>query len=128
MLDSSSIEAVSVENYKIHISRFDFTHIHMYLCRVSFLTTLDTYKNYFKGYQIWCKVMQVNANWLCMQIVTGDKICSSSSNSLQKLLCLCAKSFVTKELLDLYRWMNWRTLQLPFSSSWCVSHVLGSMH
>ena len=48
--DSSSIEAVSVENYDIRISRFDFTHIHVYLCRVSFLTTLDIYKDYFKDY------------------------------------------------------------------------------
>ena len=51
MLDSSSTEAIFIENYKIQISRSDFTHIHVYLCRFSFLTTLDTYKDYFKGYQ-----------------------------------------------------------------------------
>ena len=50
-LDSNSTEAVSIENYKIQISRFDFTHIHVYLCRVSFLTTLDIYKDYFKSHQ-----------------------------------------------------------------------------
>ena len=109
--NSISTKAVSIENYKIQISRYDFTHIHVYLCKVSFLITLDIYKDYFKGRQRWCKVMQLNANWLCMQIVTEDKICPSSSYSLQKLLRLCAKGFVTKELLDLYRWMNWRTLQ-----------------
>ena len=49
-LDSSSTEAVFIENYEIQISRFDFTHIHVYLCRVSFLTTLDIYKDYFKGH------------------------------------------------------------------------------
>ena len=49
MLDNNSIEAVSIENYKIQISRSDFTHIHVYLFRVSFLTTLDIYKDYFKG-------------------------------------------------------------------------------
>ena len=48
MLDSSSTETVSIENYEIHISRSNFTHIHIYLChiylcRVSFLTTLDIY-------------------------------------------------------------------------------------
>ena len=42
-LDRSSTEAKSIEN--------DFTHIHVYLCRVSFLTTLDIYKDYFKGRQ-----------------------------------------------------------------------------
>ena len=49
MLDSYSTEAVSVEDYEIQIFRFDFTHIHVYLCRVSFLITLDIYKDYFKG-------------------------------------------------------------------------------
>ena len=49
MLDSSSTEAIYIENYKIQISRSDFTHIHVYLCRVFFLTTLDTYKDYFKA-------------------------------------------------------------------------------
>ena len=81
-LDSSSTEAVFIENYEIQISRFDFTHIHVYLCRVSFLTTLDIYKDYFKGRLKWCKDMQLDAKSLCMQIVTGDKICPSSSYSL----------------------------------------------
>ena len=54
-LDSNSTKAVSVKNYKIRISRSDFTHIHEYLCRVSFLTTLDIYKDYFKGRLKRCK-------------------------------------------------------------------------
>ena len=48
-LDSSSTEAVSIENYKIQISKSDFTHIHVYLCRISFLIILNIYKDYFKG-------------------------------------------------------------------------------
>ena len=51
MLNSSLTEAVCIENYKIQISKFDFTHIHMYLWKVSFLTTLNIYKDYFKGHQ-----------------------------------------------------------------------------
>ena len=51
-LNSSSIEAVSVENYEIRISRSNFMHIHKYLCRVSFLTTLNIYKDYFKGHHM----------------------------------------------------------------------------
>ena len=62
MLDSNSTEAVSIENYEIQISRSDFMHIHVYVCRVFFLTTLDIYKDYFEGQQRWCKVMQLNAN------------------------------------------------------------------
>ena len=48
-LDRSSTTAVFVENYEIRIFRFDFTYIHVYLYRVSFFTTLDIYKDYFKG-------------------------------------------------------------------------------
>ena len=36
----------------IRIFRSDFQPIFMYLCRVSFLTTLDIYKTYFKGRHI----------------------------------------------------------------------------
>ena len=61
-LDSSLTKAVFVENYEIRISRFDFTHILVYLCRVFFLTTLDIYKDYFKGHHTRCKVIQLNAN------------------------------------------------------------------
>ena len=51
ILDSYSTEAVSIENYKIQISRSVFMHIQVYLCKVSFLITLDIYKDYFKGRQ-----------------------------------------------------------------------------
>ena len=50
-LDSSLTEAVFIENYEIQISKSDFTHIHVYVSRVSFLITLDIYKDYFKGRQ-----------------------------------------------------------------------------
>ena len=42
-------EAVSIENYEIQISRSFFHTYPSYLCRVSFLTTLKIYKDYFKG-------------------------------------------------------------------------------
>ena len=48
-LDSCSIEMISIENYKIQISIPDFMYIQVYLCRVSFLTTLYIYKDYFKA-------------------------------------------------------------------------------
>ena len=53
-----SIEAVSIKNYKIQISRFVFHAYPSYLCRVSFLTILDIYKDYFKDRLTGCKVMQ----------------------------------------------------------------------
>ena len=61
----------------------------MYLCRVSFLTTLDIYKDYFKRPSH-------------MHCVIKGRNCSSSSFSLKKLLCLYVKGFMTKELPDLY--------------------------
>ena len=48
-LDTSSTQAVSIENYEIKFFKSDYTHILEYLCKVSFLTTLDIYKDYFKG-------------------------------------------------------------------------------
>ena len=57
VLDSYSTEIVSIENYEIQILRSVFTHIQVYLCRVSFLTTLDIYMDYFKGCLKWCKVI-----------------------------------------------------------------------
>ena len=51
----SSTHVVSVENYEIRFSKSNYTHILEYLCRVSFLTTLDIYKDYFKNRR---KVMQ----------------------------------------------------------------------
>ena len=41
---------VSIENYKNQFFRSDFTHIHVYVFRLSFLTTLNIYKDYFKGH------------------------------------------------------------------------------
>ena len=53
-----SSTAVSIENYENQFFKFDFMHIHVYLYRVSFLTTLDIYKDYFKGRLIWWNLMQ----------------------------------------------------------------------
>ena len=49
-LDRSPIQAVSIENYEIRFSRFDYMHILKYFCRVFFLATLDIYKDYFKSH------------------------------------------------------------------------------
>ena len=45
----SSTQAISVETYKIRTSRSNFWPMLKYLYKVSFLTTLDIYKAYFKG-------------------------------------------------------------------------------
>ena len=72
-----------VETYEIRNSRFDFRPMLVYLYRVSFLTTLDIYKDYFKGRH-------------------ACKKCPNSLFSLKKLLHLYAKGFVTKKLPNLH--------------------------
>ena len=84
-LDTTSTQAISVETYEIRNFRSNFQPMLKYLYRVSFLTTLDICKDYFKGRRI-CKK------------------CLSSLFSLKKLLRLYAKGFVTKELPNLYCW------------------------
>ena len=49
MLDSCSIDNLSIEIYENQFSRSDFTQICVYLFRLSFLITLNIYKDYFKG-------------------------------------------------------------------------------
>ena len=60
-LDKSSTQAVSIKNYKIKLFKSDYTHMLMYLCRVSILTTLEKYKAYFKGRRIMHRVCKVYA-------------------------------------------------------------------
>ena len=57
-LDRILTQAISVENYEIRFSKSNYTHILEYLCRFSFLTTLDMYKDYFKSRHKGCKVKQ----------------------------------------------------------------------
>ena len=101
-LDRTSTKAVSVENYEIKLFKYDYIHIPMYFCRVSFLATLDIYKDYFKGVIKWCK------NNTC-------KKCLSPSFSLKKLLRLYKKGFVTIEHPDLHCW---------WSEELCSQHLL----
>ena len=75
---TDSLTNVSIKNYEIQISIFVFHAYPSYLYMVSFLTTLNIYKNYFKGCLNWCKGC---CNCYCTHIVTGDKNCSSSSFS-----------------------------------------------
>ena len=65
---------VSIEIYENQFFRSDFTHIHVHVFRLSFLTTLKIYKDYFKGCHIGCKWMKLDAKVLFKQIVTEDKV------------------------------------------------------
>ena len=107
--EESSIEAESVEIYKMKISISNFQLMMTCLCRVSFLTTLDIYKTYFKGHHTW------RTHALSVQV----------PNSLwKKLLHLCALGFCNQVLLDLHCWWSEELCSQQSSSSWRVSHVL----
>ena len=97
-----SIE-VSIENYRIQIFRFDFRPILMYLCKVSFLTTLDIYKAYFRGRHIWEYKENTYKRW------------SMIYSLWRKLLCLCALGFCNQVLLDFHCW---------WSEELCNQHLL----
>ena len=80
MLNNFSIDNLSIEIYENQFFRSNFTHIYVYLFRLSFLTTLNIYKDYFKGCHRWYKWVKLDANVLFKQIVIED-ICPSSSFS-----------------------------------------------
>ena len=59
MLNYYSTDTLSIEIYKNQFFRSDFIHIYVYVFRLSFLTTLNICKDYFKGRhkvdETWCK-------------------------------------------------------------------------
>ena len=56
MLDNCSTDKVSIEVYEIQFFRADFTPIREYMFGLSFLTTLNIYKDYFNGRKRWHKL------------------------------------------------------------------------
>ena len=117
---NSSI-AISIENYEIQFSRFVCHAYLSYVFRFSFLTTLDIYKDYFKGCLTWCKSFIL-------------AYCDYRQFALVHLSLEEVATFVRRKILWLRSflifivWMNWRILQPTSFSSWCFSHVLGSVH
>ena len=106
-----SLTAVSIENYKNQFFKFDFMYIHVYLYRVSFLTTLDA---------TWCKGI---IHEYCDQKHALVHLSLEEVAAFVRRKVLWPKSF-----LIFIVWMNYKTLQPISFLSWCVDHVLGSMH
>ena len=75
----------------------------MYLCRVSFLTTLNIYKVYFKG----CHIREYKEN-MCKRWLMSYSL-------WKKLLRLCALGFCNQVLLDLHCW---------WTEELCSQHLL----
>ena len=93
---------------------------------LSFLTILNIYKDYFKGRKRLRTVAQEYNCTIVKKSVTGNLICPSSSFSSRSCYVLYTVGFSTKQLHDLHRVMNRRTLQPTSFSSWWLSRVLGS--
>ena len=96
---------VSIENYEIQISKSVFHAYPSYLCRVSFLTILDIYKDNFKGRLRWCNLMQSDYSLKLWPEIIFLKF-SLIHLFLKELLCLCTLGFCNQVLLDLHCW--WR--------------------
>ena len=105
-----SLTAVSIENYKNQFFKFDFMYIHVYLYRVSFLTAIDA---------TWCKGI---IHEYC------DQRHALVHLSLEEVAAFVRRRVLWPSFLIFIVWMNCKTLQPTSFLSWCVDHVLGSMH
>ena len=115
---------VSIENYENQFFISDFTHIHVYVFRFSFLITLNISKDYFNGRLTWWNWMQ-----RLLQAYCDRRQFALFHLSLEEAVAfVCSRVLWPRSFLIFIVWMNWRTLQSISFLSWCVSHVLGSMH
>ena len=133
MLYSYLIDTLSIEIYENQLFRSDFTPICVYMFSLSFLTTLNIYKDYFKGRQRLreCRAMFCSCKlWPETEFALVHLSLEEAAAFVRRWV-LWPRSFVIFIVL-----MNWRTLQPTSFSSWwlvtyldsCkgVSHVLGS--
>ena len=104
------LTAVFIENYKNQFFKFDFMYINVYLYRVSFLIVLDA---------IWCKGI---IHEYC------DQRHALVHLSLEEVAAFVRRRVLWPSFLIFIVWMNCKTLQPTSFLSWCVDHVLGSMH
>ena len=61
MLDSCSTDNLSIEIYENQFFKSNFTLIRVYMFRLSFLITLNIYKDYFKGHHKRLKCVKLDA-------------------------------------------------------------------
>ena len=114
---------LSIKVYEIQFFRADFNPICGYMFGLSFFTTLNIYKDYFKGRKRLRK---------CEAKFCSCKLWPEIEFALVHRSCVEVAMFVHRRVLWLSSrsssWMNWRTLQSTSFSSWWSSHVMGSVH
>ena len=79
MLDSYLTNRVSVEIYEVQFFKTDFHSIRKYMFGLSFLTTLNIYKDYFKGHKRLRIIVQEHNSTSVKKSVTRNLVCPSSS-------------------------------------------------
>ena len=115
---------ISNKNYKNHTFRSVFHAYPSYVFSFSFLITLDIYKDYFKGRLNGCNLMQkFHASILWLETYALVHLSLEEVTAFVRNRILWPRNF-----LIFIVWINWRTLQPTSFLSWCVSHVLGSVH
>ena len=119
MIDSSTY--VSIENYENQFFKSNFTHIHVYVFRLSFLTTLDIYiyiyKDYFKGCLTGWKRFYASILWPKTYALVHLSLKEAVAFVRHRVLWL-------RSLLIFIVWMNWKLCsQHPFQVSVLVTHL-----
>ena len=107
ILDSCSIDKLSIEIYKNQIFSSDFIPICVYMFRFSFLTTLNIYKDYFKSRRRW---RECEAKFCSCKLWPKTKFALLhlwSRLCRQAWLCAC-------KVLHAYAWTSPETLVLFF--------------
>ena len=134
MLNSWSIDNLSIEIYENQYFRSNFTQIYVYLFRLSFLITLNIYKDYFKGCQSLrkykakfcsCKLWQETKFalvHLSLEEVVVYPVGFCDQGVLWSSLCDELKNFAANIILKLV------VSHVLGSVHWLVSHVLGAVH
>ena len=126
-LYSCSTNRISIEVYETQFFRIVFHPICECMFGLSFLTTLNIYKDYFKG----CKRLHIVAQeHNCTSVkksVTGNLVCHSSSFSSRSCCVLYTVGFCDQAT----SWSSSCDEQKNFAaksfSSWWSSRILGSV-
>ena len=125
----SSMTAARQITYLSRITKFRFpdmffTHIQVMCLGFLFSQPRYIYKDYFKGHFTLC-------NWLKKVFYA---YCDRKQFALVHLSLEEATAFVRRRVLWSRSFlifivgMNWKTLYSTSFLSWCVSHILGSVH
>ena len=103
-----------------------FHPIREYIFGFSFLTTLDIYKDYFKGRQMWHKLHKCEAKFCSCKLWPETEFALVHLSLEEAAVFVHRRVLWPSNFMIFIVWMNWRTLQPTFFVTWWSSRVLGS--